>query len=213
MVETFPARTVDVLNPSGSVAVGVVCVLQQESRLQLGVNIRPAEVGNTPPEVGLTTLGAIFKGEGMRGRTVSHRVPSPDFDERLVIRWEAGGSPGQHHLGPGQGGAARGHLNDFTMKRMLPLSGLQGHISPLQWLGAVDDGGNSLEAGALDHSAHGVVAVQFSTSHARIERSEVAHPGLDILRGVVSAGDDDDPGDEVRKVKVQSQPRISLAMC
>ena len=96
---------------------------------------------------------------------------------------------------------------------MLPLSGLQCHISPLQWLGAVDDGGDSLEPGTLEDSTHGVVAVQFSISHPGIERSEVAHPGLDILRGVVSGGDDDDPGDEARKVKVQSQPRINLSMC
>ena len=91
------------MDSPGSVAASVVRVLEQVSRLPESVHIRPAEEGNTPPQVGLTTLGAVFKCEGMRGRTVSEGVPGPDPHHAQVLGWESQHSGVQHHLGPGQG--------------------------------------------------------------------------------------------------------------
>ena len=103
VVETLPAGAVDVLNSPGAVAAAVVGVLQQVARLPGSLNIRTAQEGNTPPEVCLATLGAVFKCERMRGWTVSHRVPRPDLHHALVLGCQSQGSGVQHNLGPGQG--------------------------------------------------------------------------------------------------------------
>ena len=90
------------LDSARSVAAAVVCVLQQVSRLPESVIIRIAQKGNTPPEVCLATLGAVFKCEWMLGWTVSHRVPRPDLHHALVLGWQSHHSRVQHNLGPGQ---------------------------------------------------------------------------------------------------------------